>query len=43
MAQLIAAGEIELPLAASFPLDSVREAYTLLDSGHPPGKIVLIP
>jgi NADPH:quinone reductase-like Zn-dependent oxidoreductase len=40
---LIAAGELELPIAASFPLDQVREAYTLLDNGHPPGKIVLIP
>ena len=40
---LIAAGEIELPIAASFPLDQVREAYTLLENGHPPGKIVLIP
>jgi NADPH:quinone reductase-like Zn-dependent oxidoreductase len=40
---LIAAGEIELPIAASFPLDQVREAYTLLETGHPPGKIVLIP
>jgi NADPH:quinone reductase-like Zn-dependent oxidoreductase len=43
MVALIAAGEVELPIAASFPLDQVREAYTLLESGHPPGKIVLIP
>jgi NADPH:quinone reductase-like Zn-dependent oxidoreductase len=40
---LIAAGEIELPIAASFPLDQVREAYVLLENSHPPGKIVLIP
>lgn len=40
---LIAGGEIELPIAASFPLEQVREAYTLLEQGHPPGKIVLIP
>ena len=40
---LIAAGEVELPIAASFPLDQVRDAYTLLETGHPPGKIVLIP
>jgi NADPH:quinone reductase-like Zn-dependent oxidoreductase len=43
LAQLIAGGEIELPVAASFPLERVREAYTLLENGHPPGKIVLIP
>ncbi len=43
VAQLIAAGELELPVAASFPLDQVRDAYTLLETGHPPGKIVLIP
>jgi NADPH:quinone reductase-like Zn-dependent oxidoreductase len=40
---LIAAGKVELPVAASFPLDQVREAYTLLEDGHPPGKIVLVP
>jgi NADPH:quinone reductase-like Zn-dependent oxidoreductase len=40
---LIAAGKVELPIAASFPLDQVREAYTLLENGHPPGKIVLVP
>jgi hypothetical protein len=43
MVALLAAGEVELPIAASFPLDQVREAYTLLENGHPPGKIVLIP
>jgi NADPH:quinone reductase-like Zn-dependent oxidoreductase len=41
--QLIVSGEIELPIAATFPLECVREAYELLESGHPPGKIVLIP
>ena len=41
--QLIVAGEVELPVAASFPLDQVRDAYALLERGHPPGKIVLIP
>ncbi len=43
MAQLIVAGELELPVAATFPLEQVREAYTLLENGHPPGKVVLIP
>ena len=43
VARLIVSGEIELPIAASFPLEQVREAYTLLEEGHPPGKIVLLP
>ncbi len=41
--QLIVHGEVELPVAATFPLAQVRDAYTLLENGHPPGKIVLIP
>ena len=43
VAQLIATGAVELPVAATFPLDQVRDAYALLETGHPPGKIVLIP
>lgn len=43
LAQLIVAGELELPIAASFPLERVRDAYTLLEDGHAPGKIVLLP
>jgi NADPH:quinone reductase-like Zn-dependent oxidoreductase len=41
--QLLVAGELELPIAQTFPLEQVRDAYTLLERGHPPGKIVLIP
>jgi NADPH:quinone reductase-like Zn-dependent oxidoreductase len=43
VAGLLASGEIELPLAGSFPLEHVREAYALLEQRHPPGKIVLVP
>jgi NADPH:quinone reductase-like Zn-dependent oxidoreductase len=43
LVQLIVGGELELPIARTFPLDQVRDAYTLLEQGHPPGKIVLIP
>jgi NADPH:quinone reductase-like Zn-dependent oxidoreductase len=43
LARLLVAGEIELPIAASFPLEQVRDAYTLLERGHAPGKIVLTP
>lgn len=44
LVELITSGQIELPVAASFPLEQVREAYTLLERGsRGPGKIVLIP
>jgi NADPH:quinone reductase-like Zn-dependent oxidoreductase len=43
LAELLAAGELELPIAATYPLDQVREAYTELARRHTRGKIVLIP
>ncbi len=43
LVQLILAGELELPIARTFPLEQVRDAYSLLEGSHPPGKIVLIP
>jgi NADPH:quinone reductase-like Zn-dependent oxidoreductase len=43
LAQLIAAGELEVPIAATYPLDQVREAYERLATGHIRGKIVLLP
>jgi NADPH:quinone reductase-like Zn-dependent oxidoreductase len=43
LAQLIAAGELEVPIAATYPLDQVREAYARLATGHVRGKIVLLP
>ena len=43
LAALIAAGELELPIAATFPLDRVRDAYRRLEGGHILGKIVLLP
>jgi NADPH:quinone reductase-like Zn-dependent oxidoreductase len=43
LAGLIAAGELEIPIAATFPLDQVRDAYRLLAKGHIRGKIVLLP
>jgi NADPH:quinone reductase-like Zn-dependent oxidoreductase len=43
LAALIAAGELELPVAATFPLSQVRDAYALLAQGHTRGKIVLLP
>ena len=43
LAQLIAAGDLEVPIAATFPLDDVRDAFQLLEQGHTRGKIVLLP
>ena len=43
LAALIAAGELELPIAATFPLDRVQDAYRRLEEGHIRGKIVLLP
>jgi NADPH:quinone reductase-like Zn-dependent oxidoreductase len=43
LAGLIAAGELEVPIAATFPLDQVAEAYARLETGHVLGKIVLVP
>ena len=43
MAGLVAAGRIEIPIAATYHLDQVREAYTELEQRHTRGKIVLVP
>ena len=43
LAGLIAAGELEVPIAATFPLDQVQDAYRRLAEGHILGKIVLLP
>ncbi len=43
LAGLIAAGQLEVPIAATFPLADVRAAYELLARGHIRGKIALIP
>jgi NADPH:quinone reductase-like Zn-dependent oxidoreductase len=43
LAELLAAGELELPVAATYPLSEVRAAFAELEQGHTRGKIVLIP
>ncbi len=43
LAQLIADGQLEVPIAQTFPLDQVQQAYRELESGHTLGKIVLLP
>ena len=40
---LVADGELEIPIAATFPLSEVRDAFRELADRHTHGKIVLIP
>ncbi|MGH3420857.1 MAG: NADP-dependent oxidoreductase [Streptosporangiaceae bacterium] len=42
LAGLIAGGELEIPVAATFPLADVQDAYQRLEQGHVLGKIVLL-
>jgi len=43
MAQLVASGEIEIPIAARYPLERVADAFEELERRHTRGKIVLLP
>jgi NADPH:quinone reductase-like Zn-dependent oxidoreductase len=43
LADLVAAGQLEVPITATFPLDAVRDAYLRLAQGNVRGKIVLMP
>ena len=43
LAGLIAAGQLEVPIAATYPLTQVRQAYERLAQGQVLGKIVLLP
>jgi NADPH:quinone reductase-like Zn-dependent oxidoreductase len=43
LAGLIAAGQLEVPIAATYPLSQVKDAYRQLATGHIRGKIVLLP
>jgi NADPH:quinone reductase-like Zn-dependent oxidoreductase len=43
VAELAANGSLEIPIAATFPLDRVRDAFVALGERHTHGKIVLIP
>ncbi|HTF11156.1 MAG TPA: zinc-binding dehydrogenase, partial [Asanoa sp.] len=40
---LVAAGTVEIPIAATYPLDRVADAFAELEQRHTRGKIVLIP
>jgi len=41
--QLLADGRIDVPVAATFPLERIGEAYDLSREGHVRGKLVLLP
>jgi len=43
LADLIKTGRLEVPIAAVYPLDEVRDAYQRLEQRHTRGKIVLAP
>ena len=43
LAALIDQGVLEMPIAATYPLDQVRDAYAELERNHTRGKIVLEP
>jgi NADPH2:quinone reductase len=43
MTDLVSSGQIEIPIAATYPLEKVRDAFAELEARHTHGKIVLIP
>ncbi len=43
LAQLIEQGDLEIPIARTYPLTAVQEAYQELEQRHTHGKIVLVP
>jgi NADPH:quinone reductase-like Zn-dependent oxidoreductase len=43
LAELVADGKLEVPIAGVFPLDQVRDAFRELADRHTHGKIVLVP
>jgi NADPH2:quinone reductase len=40
-ANLVAAGQVRVEIAATLPLEEVRQAHALIESGHTRGKIIL--
>ena len=43
MAGLVASGAVEIPIAGTYPLDQVADAFEKLEQRHTRGKLVLIP
>jgi NADPH:quinone reductase-like Zn-dependent oxidoreductase len=42
LAALVAEGKVDVPIAACYPLDQVRDAFNELEKRHTRGKIVLV-
>ena len=40
---MLTASQLDVPIAATFPLEEVRAAFAELEKGHARGKIVLLP
>jgi NADPH:quinone reductase-like Zn-dependent oxidoreductase len=40
---MVAAGQLEVPIAGTFALDDVRRAFQTLEQRHTRGKLVLRP
>jgi NADPH:quinone reductase-like Zn-dependent oxidoreductase len=43
LARLAARGDLEVPVARTYPLEQVQAAFRELERGHTHGKIVLLP
>jgi NADPH:quinone reductase-like Zn-dependent oxidoreductase len=43
MAELVASGQITVPIAATYSLEQVRDAYEQVEKRHTRGKVVLVP
>lgn len=43
LARLVDEGRLEIPIAGTYPLDQVRDAYRELEQRHTRGKIVIMP
>jgi NADPH:quinone reductase-like Zn-dependent oxidoreductase len=43
LADLVATGAVEVPIAATYPLDRIADAFAQLEQRQTRGKIVLIP
>jgi len=43
LADLVARGELEVPIAGVFALDDVRDAFRQVEQRHTRGKLVLRP
>jgi len=41
--ELAEAGQLRVPIAATFPLAEVRQAFERVESKHTTGKVVLVP